>query len=55
MQFGLTSLSESLGIDDETVLSIKLSTKDLKKDCFKGVKHLTVLGEPEMCIAAAEV
>jgi len=51
VQLGLARLTKSFGINDEAMLTIKLTTKRLEKHDLKGVKHLAILCQCEMSIA----
>ena len=55
VKLGLTCLTKAVGIDDETMLTIKLATKRLKKHDLKSIEHLAILGKSKMSVPAAQV
>ena len=55
VKLGLARLPKALGVDYEPVLAIDLAAKRLKKNYFKGIEHLAVLGKGKMGILAGEI
>ena len=48
-------MAKSIGINDETMLTIKLTTKRLKKHDLKSVKHLAIFGESKVSVTARKI
>jgi len=55
MQLRLAGLAKSVSINDETMLTIKLTTKRLEEHDFKSVEHLAIFRESKMGVPTGKI
>ena len=55
MKLGLSRLTKSLRVDDESVLAIKVPAHDLKKQDLECIEKLAILGQGKTGIFAMEI
>jgi hypothetical protein len=55
VQLSLSSLSESFGVDDESMLTIEAPSHDLKENDFECIQHLAILSEGEMRVGSVQI
>jgi len=55
MQLRLARLAKSVRVNDETMLTIKLTTKRLEEHDLKSVEHFAIFRQSKMSIAAGKI